>query len=273
MKKIAWFPLMMLFLISGQAVGEEKNPWEWKLPFKSAIIEYTLSGVETGVEILYIRNYGKETAKYHKTTVTMMGMSMVNETIEITDPDWVYTFKLREKTGIKAANPQRYLIEEYNKLSRAEKRQVLTNSEDFGTSMGGDIEKNVVKILEFDCDMMTAMGVTIYNIHDTGIPLKTESNIMGVTILVEATKIDDGPVADKYFKHPQEIDPVLDLDSEGMARSMAKQTMEMLKDPEAAKKAAGSIPAYHGSGQQEMTPEEQEQMEKAMEALKEIFGN
>lgn len=272
MKKIVSFLLMMILLVPVLVSSGDDNPWDKTLPFKEATIKYSLSGVEKGTETLYIRKNGEETAKFHKTTTTMMGMTMANETIEVTDADWVHTFNMIEKTGAKVANPQKYMIEEYDKLSQKEKEQVLKNSKEFGVSMGGQVEKNAVKILGFDCDMATAMGTTIYSIHDTGIPLKTESNVMGMTIIVEATNIDEGAVSQKFFDHPKGITPVLNLESDAMARSMAKQTMDMLKDPEASKKTT-SLPASQNFNQQEMTPEEQEQMEKAMEALKGIFGN
>ncbi len=277
MKKTMFILFMMLLLVPALASGGNKNPWDKKLPFKKATIHYTLSGMEKGTETLYIRKYGKETASYHKTSTTMMGMTMVNETITITDPDWVFTFDLKEKTGTKSVNPEKYMIEEYNKLTKAEKKQVLKNSEELGSSMtqgmGGEIEKKAEKILGFDCDKVTMMGATVYSIHDSGIPLKTESNMMGMSIKIEATKIDKGSADKKFFKHPEGITAVLDSEADAMARSMAKQTMDMLKDPEAAKKASSQQPVMQNPNQQDMSPEEQQQMEKAMEALKGIFGN
>lgn len=277
MKNNGCFLLIMFLLIPALLNAKENNPWDRKLPFKRVTIEYTLSGVEKGSETLYIRDYGKETVRYHKTTTTMMGMTMINETITITDPDWVYTFDLNEKSGTKAVNPQKYMIEEYNKLSREEKNQLLKNSEELGTSMsgnsGGEVEKNAEKILGYSCDKMTVMGATVYTIHDTDIALKTESNMMGMAIKMEATKIDKGSVSKKIFQHPKGITPILDSQSDALARAMAKQMMATLKDPEAAQKAADNKPAAQDPKQEDMTPEEQQQLEKAMEALKGIFGS
>ena len=41
---------------------------------------------------------------------------MQNDTVHIQTPDWMYTFDLVKKTGKKNVNPQKYMIEEYNKL-------------------------------------------------------------------------------------------------------------------------------------------------------------
>ena len=140
-----------------------------------------------------------------------------------------------------------------------------------------EVEKNAAQILGYDCDKMTFMGTTVYAIHDVGLPLKTEANMMGMQMVMEATKINKGSSPKKYFSHPPGITPVMDPQADAMARSMAQQTMNMLKDPEAAKNASGNRPMMGNPNQQpqqpQMTPEEQQQMEQAMEALKNIFGN
>lgn len=277
MKTPLYFFLSMIFMTPALLHAGDTNPWERKLPFKNATIEYALSGVEKGTETLHIRDYGAERVTFHKTVTNMMGMTMSSETVEFTDPDWVYTYDLRKKKGTKTVNPQKYMIEEYNKLSKAEKKQVLKNSEDFGSGMakdmGGRVERKAAKILGYECDKVTVMGATVYSIHDTDIALKTESNMMGMTIKIEATRVDTGAVADEVFIHPKGITPVVDNEADAMSRSMARQTMEMLKDPDAAKKQSGARPVYQSPEQQDMTPEEQEEMQKAMEALKGIFGN
>ena len=268
--------VMLMLLLPVVAWAGEKSPWEVKLPFKSATIHYTISGVENGSEVKYIRDYGREIATYHTTRTSMMGMTMVNETVEIVTPDWQYHFDLSERTGTKSVNPQKYMIEEYNKLSRDERRQVRENSEKMGTSLadgfGGSVRQNAEKILGYSCDRAEMMGTVVYNIHATAIPLRLESNMMGMSMKVEATSVDEGRVADKFFQLPQGIEPQVDPQSDAMAREMARQTISMLKDPEGAK-SKGGAPKMQMPGQQQLSPEEQEQMEQAMEMLKGMFGN
>lgn len=267
---------VLILLLPVGAFAGNKSPWEVKLQFKSATIHYTISGVENGTEVKYIRAYGREIATYHTTKTSVMGMTMVNETVEIITPDWQYNFDLNERTGTKSVNPQKYMIEEYNKLSKAERKQVEENSEKMGTSVaegfGGNIEQNAEKILGYSCDRAEMMGTVVYNIHASGIPLRLESNMMGMSMKIEATSVDEGRVADKFFQLPQGIEPQYDSQSDAMAREMAKQTISMLKDPESAKKKGG-VPTMQKPGQQQLTPEEQEQMEQAMDMLKGMFGN
>ena len=278
MKKIQTvLTIIAVLLLPFAAVASENNPWERKLPFEKATIQYTLSGTENGTEALYIRDYGKESATYHKGVNTMMGKSMQIDTINILNPDWMYTFDLVKKTGKKSVNPQKYMIEEYNKLSSAEKDQVMKNAKEMGVNvtsgMGGKLEINAEKILGYDCDRATVMGSTVYSIHETGIPLKIDTKIMGISMQKAATEVKKGSADAKYFELPAGITPQVDPEGDAMARSMAQQTMTMLKDPEGAKKMgqmnpmlrqkAGKNNAQDGSS--EVSDEELEQAMKAMQ--------
>ncbi|MBU0962105.1 MAG: hypothetical protein KKD01_01325 [Proteobacteria bacterium] len=268
--------VMLVFLMPLGAFAGNKSPWEMELPFKSATIHYTIRGIENGSEVKYIRDYGREVATYHTTKTSMMGMTMVTETVDIDTPDWQYHFDLSQRTGTKSVNPQKYMIEEYNKLSKAERKQLEENAEKMGKSVtdgfGGTIQQNAEKILGYSCDRAEMMGTVVYNIHATDIPLRLESNMMGMSMKIEATSVDEGKVDGKFFLLPQGIAPQFDPQSDAMARQIARQTITMLKDPESAKNKGG-VPMMQRPGQQQLSPEEQEQMEQAMEMLKGMFGN
>jgi hypothetical protein len=270
--------LMLVLLVMPHAAIGAKNPWEKELPFKNATINYTLSGMETGEEVLYIRKHGKEAARYRTTKTSMLGMSIINRSVEIMTPDWIYSFDLREGTGTRSINPQKLMIDEYSKLSKAEKETVEKNAEEMGSGimsgMQGSLEKNAKEILGYSCDKVSVMGSTVYSIHGTQIALLTESNIMGVTVKSVATKLDKGAVPDKYFQNPEGIVPQPDPEADQMARMMAEQSISMLKDPKAFKENnQGTIMNMVPGKSDEISPEEQQQVEEAMKALKELFGN
>lgn len=247
------------------------NPWDKKLPFKKATIEYQLSGMQKGTETLCVKDYGEVTARHTNTKTTLMGMAMVTEEMELTTPDWVYSYNITEGSGEKYTNPKKFMIEEYEKLSGAEKKQVKKNAEEMGVSMmegfNGEIEKNATEILGFQCDKVSLMGSTVYTIHDTEIPLKTDVNMMGMKMSIVATSFDKGKADGQCFEPPAGIEATYDEESDQAARSIAVQTMAMLKDPDAAQKAQ-KMP----SQQQNLSPEEQQEMEQAMEMLKNMFG-
>ncbi|MBU1985669.1 MAG: hypothetical protein KJ846_00420, partial [Proteobacteria bacterium] len=139
----------LVLLLSTLAMAVDFNPWDRKLPFKEATIHYVLSGMETGSETLYIRDHGRETATYRVGKTSMMGTTMTNETIVIEFPEWVYHFDLINRTGTKSVNPQKYMIEEYHRLSVAEQKQVNENVQKIGLpmteAMGGAVEQKVAK--------------------------------------------------------------------------------------------------------------------------------
>ncbi len=276
-KTLIFLILINLIPVLCSAETGNESPWEKNLPFKQATISYRLTGIETGKEVLYIRDYGRETVKYHKTTINMIGMVKANETIEFSDPDWIYTFDLVKKNGTKAVNPKKYMIEEYKQLPAQDQNQVVLNSKETGASMTGgmslDFEKNSTTLLGFSCDRMSFIGSTVYAIHGTNIPLKTESKIMGVTILLEATDFNMDEIDPMIFTHPGDIEPIMDPEADAIAHSVARQTMVILKDPDTAKRTSSINPIYSLPDSQEMTPEEQQQMEEALEALKKIFGD
>jgi hypothetical protein len=205
-----------------------------------------------------------------------MGMTMENNTIEITDPDWVYSFNLVEGTGSKSRNPMKYLQEEFAKLSGAEKQQVVTNSKLMGQNvmagMGGKVEENAAEILGYSCDRVNAMGSTVYSIHGSSLTVKTESDMMGMKMSIVATAIDKGEVDDKYFEPPAGIEAVHDEEGDAMSLQMAQQTMAWLKDPEASQKPLQMGGMDQLEPMEQMSPEDQELMKQAQEMMKGMQG-
>ncbi len=274
MKTVKYALMLLVTAMLLVPMGAAANPWEKKLPFKEATIVYELSGLETGEETLYIKDHGQRTAEYRTTTATMFGMTMKNETVDITTPDWVYSFDLQERTGTKSINPQKLMIEEYNKLAAADKKKVDENAETMGLwmmeGMHAEIEPNVGELLGFPCDRLTMMGVTVYTMHGTQIPLKTVTDMMGVSMTSTAMFLREDPVDEVYFQFPEGIEPQPDPEADQMARAMAEQTIAMLKDPETFKEQnKGSMFGPQG----DISPEDKQKMEEAMNTLKGLFGN
>jgi hypothetical protein len=144
------------------------------------------------------------------------------------------------------------------------------------TGMGGTVEENVTELLGYSCDRVSVMGTTVYSIHESQIPLKSEANIMGMQMNIVATSVDKGKVDEKYFAHPAGLEAEYDQEADDMAREMAQQTIEWLKDPE-----AGNTPPQMGGAaleerMQHVPQEDQEMMKQAeemMEGLKGLLGN
>jgi hypothetical protein len=231
---------VLLFLLCGVSFAED-SPWERKLPFKSAIVQYDVAGDEKGSESLYIRANGQEQAHVRKTKGKVMFMNVSTDKVTITTPELVTEVDMEKKTGRKFINPTKLIIEEYGKLSAKEKETVKKNAVDMGTNMaqtmGGSVEKKGGSHLGYPCDVVKMMGITTCAMTDTGIMLKTEGNIMGMKLKTVATKFDkDVAVPADVFNVPSGINIEYDKEADKSNREMAKMTIDMLKDPEASKK-------------------------------------
>ncbi len=279
---------MILLFFCSLAWGEDL-PWEMKLPFKEATIHYELTGSEQGKETLYIKEYGKLRAKHRQATATMMGMTKKTETVEIVDPDWMYTYDLVEKKGEKTTNPRKIYLTEYNKFNAEEKKNFEKNAKELGTSMmgqfGGSVQQNAGKMLGYDCDITTVGGMsTVHLLHGTDIPLRSEVAIMGMNSTNAATKIDtSSAIPGSAFAPPQGINATLNQEAENMMAGMIQQTMDTLKKPDGAKQmqAAGPMGMMGAGGMEKgmqqgmkdegMSPEEQQEMMRQMnEAMQQM---
>jgi hypothetical protein len=169
------------FVLLGSVCFAQAVPWAPKLPFEQAVINYKISGTEQGTQVVYIRDGGQNTAKHRKTSMKMLGIKQETNTVEITSPDHIISVNLIEKSGTKQANPVKYMIEEYNRLSDADKKKLMENAQKTGMNimqgMQGKVTPKAEKIHGFDCDKVEIMGVTNYLINGTGIEMKTSSKM------------------------------------------------------------------------------------------------
>ena len=271
MKKILIF--LTIVLLSTTALAKEINPWEQKLPFKEAIISYEITGTQTGSSTLYLKDYGKTSALFRNVTTKILMMKTQESTLNITTRDWVYSIDLNEKTGMKQVNPEKYLIEEFNKLSAAEQKKVAANVEEFGmsfvTGMEGTFEKNAKKILGYNCDKITMMGTTVYSISNIGLPLKTKSNMMGMKFKEKATEIKKTSVPADKFMVPDGVKIRYIPDNDEIARNHAKMVIQsMLEDKQPTPQMEDSQPP-----EQTEDPEKAPAgMEEQMKSLMKMFG-
>jgi len=241
MKKRCLLAVPMIFFSLSTVVRAGDLPWEMKLPFKQATIRYELKGTQQGTETLYVKEFGKIRAKHHKASTTMMGMTNKSETIEITDSDWVTTYNVIEKSGEKITNPTKLYIAEYNKFNVEEKRNFEKNSKELGASMmgkfGGTIKQNSAKVLGYDCDVTTVNGMsTVYLMHGSDIPLRSEVSVMGMANSINAIAVDtNATVPDSAFMPPAGITASFNQESETIIAGTIQNIMDTLKRPDGAK--------------------------------------
>ena len=267
MKKVI---VLLIVLLTATTAFAVNNPWDIKLPFKNATISYTVDGKMKGTKTVYIKDYGRTTAEYTNTSMSMFGMKQHQKEILITTPDWEYSIDLSSNSGTKQANPKKYLKARFNKLSKSQKKKVVRNAEKTGVAitgeMGGNIQKKAAKLLGYKCDKVTMMGVTAYTISGTDLPLKTDGNVMGIKILETATRIKKGKPSASKFKVPSGIRIEHDPNADQMLKEQADMVIQNLlagKSP-----AAGSRKNAGQGGADQLTPEQQQQMQQMMK----MFG-
>ncbi len=252
------------------------SPWQQKLPFKNATITYTISGTMQGSKTLYVTDHGKTIAEYRQTSMAMFGMTQNQNEVIITTPEWVYTIDMLTRSGHKQTNPEKFMIAEFNKLSKSDQKKLVKNANKLGLSaidgMQGTVEKKATKILGYTCDKVSIMGSTIYTIKDTNLALKVQSNIMGVTIKEEASSVKKGKVPTDKFKVPAGIQLTQDSQEEEMMQMQAANVVANLVAGKAPVPAGGGYGQRNQDGSHPADQPSPEQMEQMHEMMK-MFGN
>jgi len=137
----------------------------------------------------------------------------------------------------------------------------------------GTVESNVKEILGYSCDRTAAMGSTVYSIHDTGISLLSETDLMGIKMKIVATTIEEAGADEKYFEFPEGIAAQHDQEADQMARMIAQQTISALKDPEGFRNKGQGFMGMPSGVEPTIPQEDQLEMEEAMRTIKGLLGN
>ena len=66
---------------------------------KSGIIQYKMTGMQNGTEILYFDNWGLREAKYTQTEISVMGMTQKENKVTVLDGNKIYTYDPVQRTG------------------------------------------------------------------------------------------------------------------------------------------------------------------------------
>lgn len=267
-----------LMLLASFIVHAEQSPWDYKLPFKEATVEYKVDGSMKGSKVIYIRDYGRTSATHTNTSMSMFGIQQKQQEIVIATPEWVNSYDLIARQGSKQVNPTKLFNEEYAKLSAADQKKVMTNAEKYGVSsiegLQGEVQKKAAKFLGYECDVTNAMGTEVYSIADTGFPLKMTSQTMGVKYSEEAISIKKGEVSDDKFSHPKGIKAVHNKQADAMMRTQVKSMINQLRSGEMSQTPRSNQSMGMPGGQPSNDPEnnlsneEMQQLQKMMQ----MFG-
>lgn len=213
MKKIIFLVLItlpILFAIScddkkddeettTQKKGSKTN-FDKRYAIKSGIIEYKLSGSQTGTKILYFDNWGLKQAEYTKSEISVAGFSKKTNLLNLIDGDYSYTIDLDKNTGTKIKNPilkELQVLEDQQSFSEFGEQLLLKS---------GAVKTGEEKFLSRDCDVyeIKAAGTKLWVWN--WITLKSESKLGGVTINSTATSLtENSQIPTDKFSLPENV--------------------------------------------------------------------
>lgn len=180
--KLRFQVLFILLFTCVQAVVTQTTEFK-RYKIKSAIIEYELSGMQTGTAITYFNNYGMQEASYEMAVSEMFGETQKSETVSYLDGFWQYSLDKLTNKGTKAKNT---ILESLVENSDGDLESI---GRKMFSSMGGEF-KGKEELLGKNCDVweLVSMGTKIWVWKN--IPLKSETKMMGFTITRTATKVE-----------------------------------------------------------------------------------
>ncbi len=186
---------------------------------QSGIIEYEITGSQTGSKKLYFDDWGRKQAEFSNSTIKVGKFSKHSNLLKITNGDWQYIINLEKKTGTKRENP---VLTKMYELSNQ------INYNDFGEQLvliEGGVKTGSEEVAGKNC--------TIYNFKNKNskrwiwnwITLKSESLSGGVHITVTAKNIlVNVSVPDSVFNPPLDI-MVIEVDLKDLRRQTSEDQL------------------------------------------------
>jgi len=177
---------------------------------KSGIIEYEITGSQTGTKKLYFDDWGRKQAEFTNSTIKVGKYTKHSNLLKITKGDWQYIINLENNTGLKRENPViEKIIELKNQTNYGEfGEQLLLISGGFETGRGTVADKKC-KVYEFKKQNSKSW---IWN----WLMLKSETKRGNINITVVAKNIEDNVfIADSVFSPPKNI-LIIEVDLEDL---------------------------------------------------------
>lgn len=168
---------------------------------KSVIIEYTLSGVQTGTETVYIDGWGKREARYTQADINMMGQIIKANRLTLLEGEWIYAIDLDKKSGTKIKNP----MFEMAAANHPPGGDLTQMGIDMIKQMGGE-KIGSEEIAGKTCEVWEVKSMATKSWLWNMVPLKTEAIMGDMQMSSTATKVEEGaPVPEDKFHIPSDI--------------------------------------------------------------------
>jgi hypothetical protein len=184
---------------------------------KSGIIEYEITGSQTGTKKLYFDDWGRKQAEFTNSTIKVGKYTKHSNLLKITIGDWQYIMDLENETGIKRENP---VIEKIIELKNQ------TNYGEFGEQLlliSGGFESGGDTVADKYCRVYEFKNKNTKSWVWNWLTLKSETKRGNVDITLNVKNIEENVfIVDSVFSPPKNI-LITEVDLESL-RNQAGET-------------------------------------------------
>ncbi len=181
------------------ALSTDNKEFIKRYPCKSGIIEYQLSGASVGTLIIYFDDWGMKEVQYEKSISKMMDVETELNTAQFYLYDSWFTVDFVTKRAQKKRNK---LFDELKGKSSFD--EILKHKENQIVEAGGK-KNGQEKIIDRLCDIWQINSDKTWLWK--GIPLKTESDIMGIQTISKAVRvIENAEIDSAKFSVPKDVE-------------------------------------------------------------------
>jgi hypothetical protein len=228
-KKLLPAFLMLLILVFQPACSEDENKTPENITMekskkekkifitdqkifgiKSGIIEYEITGSQTGIKKLYFDDWGRKQAEYTNSTIKVGKYTKHSNLLKITTGDLQYIINLEKTTGTKRENP---LIEKIIELKNQ------TNYGEFGEQLlliSGGFESGRDIVADKKCKVYEFKKQNSKSWVWNWLMLKSETKRGKINISVIAKKIEENVfIDDTVFSPPKNV-LIIEVDLESL---------------------------------------------------------
>jgi len=177
---------------------------------ESGIIEYEITGSQTGTKKLYFADWGRKQAEFTNSTIKVGKYTKHSNLLKITNGDWQYIINLENNTGLKRVNP---VIEKIIELKNQ------TNYGEFGEQLlliSGGFESGRDIVADKKCKVFEFKKQNTKSWIWNWLLLKSETKRGNINITVVAKNIEENVfIADTVFSPPKSI-LIIEVDLENL---------------------------------------------------------
>lgn len=192
--------LVLASIASTQAQQSKTTVKRYKV--KSGIIEFAMTGMQNGKEILYFDDWGRVEAKYTNTEMSVMGVKQKNHTLTILRDGKTYSIQLDEKTGTVTDAP---ILGELSHAAQSQGKDMSDMGLAMLKQMGGK-KVGQEEVAGHMCDVFEVAQMKMKTWVKDGVTLKSEGGFGNMQINSTAIKVQfNVDVPAEKFAVPEDV--------------------------------------------------------------------